>query len=1345
MRNTTRETLLHYGGAIAVTALAVVLRLLLDPWLGDYLPFPTLYGAVALTFWFGGYRPALLSAVLGFLACEWLFVEPRGELGLGNTRNLIGLCLYILSCGLIIGFGQALQTFRRSADQQRESLRITLTSMGDAVITTDAEGRVTSLNPVAVALTGWTQDEAAGRPLEEVFRIVNEQSRRPVQNPVKKVLAEGRVVGLANHTTLIAKDGKERPIDDSAAPIKDDQGVVLGVVLIFRDVTERRRAERSARLLASIVESSDDAIIGKDVNGVITSWNQGAERIFGYTDVEAVGRPVAMLAPPDRADEMPGILQRIRRGERVDHFDTLRRAKDGRLIPISLTVSPIKNEDGRIIGASKIARDVSERKLAEEALHLEKDRLHATLTGIGDAVIVTDAKSHVTLMNPVAQSLTGWGDEAAGRPLEEVFRIINEDTRQPVEHPVSRVVREGTVIGLANHTLLIAKDGTERPIDDSAAPIKDGQGQVVGVVLVFRDNIERRRVEEALRQSERRLAAELEATTRLHALSTRLLSTTEISPALDDVLENAILTSGADFGNVQLFNPKTGALEIVAQRGFKQEFLDHFRVVRVDEGSACAQAMQSGNRIMIEDVELDPIFEPHRHIAAAAGYRAVQSTPIKSRAGRVLGMLSTHFRTPHRLSERDGRLLDLYARYAADLHERIRFEESLREQAELLQAVNDNSTELIFMKDRTGRLTYANAATLRVIGMTAEQALGSLDLDSFNDPSEYPATNANDRRVAETGESLTVEELYTDPDGRKHVFLSTKSPLRDQRGEVIGVIGVAQDITDRKRAEEALRTQNERSRLLSEAAALLLYATDPDDSLHKLFDKIAPHFGLDTYFNYMVSDTGDALRLHSYAGIPQERAQTINRLDFGQAISGTVAVHRQPVVATHIQQSDDIKVQLAKSFGIRAFACSPLQVNNDLLGTLSFASRSRDQFEDDELEFLRTVCQYVAVAYERMRLVGQLREADRRKDEFLATLAHELRNPLAPIRSAVQILRMTGSAGPESQAGRDIIDRQVRHLTRLVDDLLDVSRISRGRINLQKQRSELSPILTGAVEASRPLIEARKHELILALLPHPLYVEADSTRLAQVFSNLLNNAAKFTEQGGHIGLTVERQGSDVVVTVKDSGSGIPSEKLPTVFEMFSQVEGSLSRSQGGLGIGLHLVKQLVEMHGGSVAARSEGPGKGSAFAVRLPVSPDTSRASVPTREGEPAVLRSSLRILMVDDNRDSADILGMLLRLMGNDVRTAYDGQEGLDLAGEFRPDVMLLDIGLPRLDGYEVCRRIREQPWNKGVVLIALTGWGQEGDRRRSHEAGFDHHMVKPIEPQDLMKLLAGLQAVAR
>jgi PAS domain S-box-containing protein len=379
---------------------------------------------------------------------------------------------------------------------------------------------------------------------------------------------------------------------------------------------------------------------------------------------------------------------------------------------------------------------------------------------------------------------------------------------------------------------------------------------------------------------------------------------------------------------------------------------------------------------------------------------------------------------------------------------------------------------------------------------------------------------------------------------------------------------------------------------------------------------------------------------------------------------------------------------------------------------------------------------------ERKRAEDALKEADRKKDEFLALLAHELRNPLAPLRNALQLLRMAGGSVETGEQAHSIMERQLSQLVRLVDDLMDVSRISRGMIDLRKQPVEMAAVVSSAVEASRPFIKRMGHELTVTTPKQLVLLDADLTRLAQVFINLLNNAAKYSDRGGHIWLTVERQGSDVVVSVKDTGIGIDANNLPRIFDPFTQVDRSLAKSQGGLGIGLTLVKQLVEMHGGRIEAKSDGPGKGSEFVVRLPVVVETSGSLLPT-EAETTAPKSSLRILIVDDSRDGADSLGLMLRLMGNDIRTAYDGEEAVAAAGAFRPDVVLLDIGLPKLNGYEACHRIREQPWSKGMVVIAVTGWGQEEDRRRSHEAGFDKHLVKPVEPQTLMKLLGEMEGV--
>ena len=382
-----------------------------------------------------------------------------------------------------------------------------------------------------------------------------------------------------------------------------------------------------------------------------------------------------------------------------------------------------------------------------------------------------------------------------------------------------------------------------------------------------------------------------------------------------------------------------------------------------------------------------------------------------------------------------------------------------------------------------------------------------------------------------------------------------------------------------------------------------------------------------------------------------------------------------------------------------------------------------------------------------------LKDADQRKDEFLATLAHELRNPLAPLRNALEFLRRADArAVPFIEEARSMMERQVEQMVRLVDDLLDISRITRGKLQVRKELIALADVINAVIETARPIIEGSAHELSVTMRPEPIHMQADRVRLAQVFLNLLSNAAKYTEKAGHIWLTVERRGDAAVVSVRDTGIGIDAEHLPHIFGMFSQVASALERSQGGLGIGLALVKGLVELHGGTIDARSPGLGQGSEFTVRLPIadvaSAEASRLATPsgteaTRLATPVADASRLakyRILVVDDMHDAADSLAIMLRMMGHDVRTAYDGLEGVQTAAAFNPQVVLLDIGLPTMNGYEAARRIRNEPWGRGVALVALTGWGQDEDRRMSLEAGFDHHLTKPVDPAALDKLLRGI-----
>jgi signal transduction histidine kinase/ActR/RegA family two-component response regulator len=412
-----------------------------------------------------------------------------------------------------------------------------------------------------------------------------------------------------------------------------------------------------------------------------------------------------------------------------------------------------------------------------------------------------------------------------------------------------------------------------------------------------------------------------------------------------------------------------------------------------------------------------------------------------------------------------------------------------------------------------------------------------------------------------------------------------------------------------------------------------------------------------------------------------------------------------------------------------------LRVYADLLATLAdqtLGNRYHTLTEADRLAELTRLSEQLQ---QRTRELG---EANRCKDEFLAMLAHELRNPLAPLRNAVQVLRLLAKDDAKLHGVGEMVERQVQHMSRLIDDLLDIARFTSGKITLHKEPTDLAAVVDRAVETTRPAIDTHGQELSVTLSPEPLWVEADLIRLAQVLANLLNNAAKFTPEGGRICLTAQRENGEAVISVRDTGMGIPAEVLPHIFDLFTQGQRSLDRSQGGLGIGLTLVRRLVELHGGSVQAFSQGPGKGSEFIVRLPLAAESqSQPSAPDAAAGANASTATHRILIVDDNRDAADSLAVLLRLQGHEVQVAYDGVIALAVAATFRPEIVLLDIGLPGMSGYEVAHRLRQEPASAEVLLVAVTGYCQEEDRRRSQEAGFNAHLVKPVCPDTLHALL--------
>ncbi|HVL11365.1 MAG TPA: response regulator [Gemmata sp.] len=684
-----------------------------------------------------------------------------------------------------------------------------------------------------------------------------------------------------------------------------------------------------------------------------------------------------------------------------------------------------------------------------------------------------------------------------------------------------------------------------------------------------------------------------------------------------------------------------------------------------------------------------------------------------------------------------------------DIHDRKLVEEQLRRSEERLRLAHEAGRLGAWELDPATGALDCSAVFKAHLGLPATAPTSYDVLRAAAHPDDRDALSGGIDHALNTRSDYDAQYRVVWPDGSVHWVRARGRVVNGHDSTPRRLVGVSQDVTDEKRDEEAIRRQNERLRLLADAAEGLLAAGAPDQMMRDLFARVSEGLRLSHYFNYELDGDGRHLRLVACAGVPPDELERLRRLDLGQAVCGLVAATRRPVVVGDIQNSDDPRVQLVRGYGVRAYACHPLTAGDAFLGTLSFAASDRDRFSDEDVEVIRTICHYVAMAKERQRLAAdardraeRLREQDRRKDEFLALLAHELRNPLAPLRNGVQILRLANGRSDSAARARDMMERQLAHMVRLIDDLLDISRINQDKLHLRVERVTLDRIVESAAETVRPLIAAAGHSFAVRLPEEPVVVEGDLTRLAQVFSNLLTNSAKYTPPGGRIALDAEVRGDRVAVAVRDNGMGVPAAYLPRIFERFSQAGRLVEQASGGLGIGLALVKAIVEMHGGSVEAHSDGPDRGSTFTVELPLACVPDRAAEPPADG-PSGKWAKSRILVVDDNVDAAESLGLMLELLGNEVHLAHDGLAAVEAAERLRPDVIFMDIGMPGIDGLEAVARIRARPWPKPVTIIALTGWGQVTDHERSREAGCDAHLVKPVGLQDLEQVLGRYRPV--
>jgi PAS domain S-box-containing protein len=689
----------RYGVAIGSVLLGWLVREVLTSTVGQQrLPFIFFFPAIAFSAWFGGLWPSVLGTILAAAIADFYYLGPGHTLGRGAVFDTIAMASYFVSSAFIIGAMQAMHLAQKklvtamkertkaetALAEETELLGTTLHSIGDAVLTTDPAGKVSFINREAERLTGWDSAEAAGQPLERVFRIIQENTREPAENILEKVWSANRATGVINHTILVSKAGKETRIDNRAAPIRRPDGSIGGAVLVFRDFSEKQSAERTSAWLGAIVEFSGDAILTKDLNGRIQSWNAGAERLFGYRPEEVIGKHVTVLFPPDRLKEEDRILSRLREGLAVERFETIRVTKEGRKIPVVVSISPIKDSEGRIIAASKIVQDMSELMETRQALEAEKELLTTTLTSIGDAVVVTDPAGIVRFLNREAERLTGWKTaEAAHRPLAEVFHIINEETREEVEDPAAKVLRMGAVVGLANHTVLLNRAGREIPIDDSAAPIRGEDGQLHGVVLVFRDFSERKRTE----QQQQRLYSLVQAVNQARAMD-------QIYDAALDAICDCLR---ADRCSILLLDH--GVMRFKAWRSLSEEYR------RAVEGhSPWAPEAKEYPPVCIADTQTTE--GELKEAFLREGIGALGFVPI-TYDGKLLGKFMVYYNQPHPFKQEELRLVATVGSQVAQAIRRRRTQE------ELETLVRERTTKLREMVGELQHVSYAITHDMR--------------------------------------------------------------------------------------------------------------------------------------------------------------------------------------------------------------------------------------------------------------------------------------------------------------------------------------------------------------------------------------------------------------------------------------------------------------------------------------------------------------------------------------------------------------------------------------------------------------------------------------------------------
>jgi len=1032
----------------------------------------------------------------------------------------------------------------------------------------------------------------------------------------------------------------------------------------------------------------------------INRWSPGARRILGLEQEPVVSfeRLMSVIHPEDRVR----VLEAMRQGENPKgsgEFEDEHRIvrSDGVVRWVLVKSRTAFHGEGPQRHAARVTGvvvDITERRRAEEALRESAQQLRVLTDRFETAL----QASPIVAFNQDRQLRYTWiynpalGHDAAsviGKQDGDLFeRRADADATEAIKREVLRTGEP------RRSEVRVLDKGLERVFDLIVQPVRDEAGQVEGVTCAAIDITDAKHAEEALRTRNERLRL-LSTTASLLVLRGTALETTDTDDTRSEAFANVARTLRAEI-HLHYRATEPGVLRLISSVGLPNHVRREVATLRTGDGLHGLVA-RTGEPLIVDHLESSDL--PGAGELRALGARAYAGFPLRA-GGEVIATAAFATTARARFEPDEVALMQTVCDLVGAAMSRDQLARSLQDSEARLRMANEAGGIGTFDIDLAADRARYSPQLCEIAGLPPGSETSVDEFLEFLHPADREAALVQFAEASAPGsDGAFGSELRIIRPDRRQRWLAWRGrlvmgDLPEGRGAV-RVIGAAQDITARKRAHAALVESEAQYRALAEAMPYVVYRTGPD--------------GVATYVNsawyaYTGLDPAGPDRFAWVERVhPEDRARAVAAWD--------------EALETGAPYTADFRLMRRDGeYRWHASRAVPIASAGETLWIGTFAD-----------------------THDITLAAAALKDADRRKDEFLATLAHELRNPLSPMRIAVTLLGRREKDDPELSQLRMVIERQVEHLTRLVDDLLDVSRITRDRLTLRKEPVDLSSIIMSVVDAARPELERHDHQLTLRITEAPLPAECDVVRMTQVFSNLLNNAAKYTPRGGSITVTAEREADTAVVRIRDTGVGIPAEQLPRLFEMFYQADPALDRPDGGLGIGLTLVHRLLEMHHGSVEAHSAGAGQGSEFVVRVPLGGPAAAASpeAPPPLAAPAA-PGGLRLLVVDDNQDSAEMLRVLLEVCGNTVFTAFDGLAALEVADAQRPDAILLDIGLPGLNGYDVCRRLREREWCRETLIVAQTGWGQEQDRERSRHAGFDQHFTKPIDDEALLKVLA-------